>query len=275
MGDFSEFGYAYLGRHLASRGFITVSIDEDFLNGSWADDWQGSEQLARAWLLLLHLDQWRTWNADPTSPFHGLVDLDRVALMGHSRGRRGRQHRRQPGLTSRPRARARPVAAGLRVRAVVAHRARATASTAAPSSSRTRTCWSCRAATTPTSAAGSGISAVHSHDRHRRRVQGRVLGVPRQSRPVQHGLGPQRLGPERRGPAEPRAAPRSRGQEDIARTTIGAFLEASLHGIDGYRGLFQRPMTGRAVAARRHLPRSLRRRPSSRSPCRSLDPPTA
>jgi hypothetical protein len=33
MGDFSEDGYAYLGEHLATRGFIVASIDEDFLNG--------------------------------------------------------------------------------------------------------------------------------------------------------------------------------------------------------------------------------------------------
>jgi hypothetical protein len=34
-------------------------------------------------------------------------------------------------------------------------------------------------------------------------------------------------------------------QEDVARTAIGAFLEASLHGRDAYRGFFTRPMLGR------------------------------
>jgi hypothetical protein len=34
-------------------------------------------------------------------------------------------------------------------------------------------------------------------------------------------------------------------QRDVSRTAIGAFLEASLHGKDGYRGLFRRPMVGR------------------------------
>ena len=86
-----------------------------------AGDYQGSEQLARAWLLLLHLDLWRTWNADPASPFHGLVDLDHVALMGHSRG--GEAASVAASLTSRSEA---PVAglvlwpANQRVRAVVA-----------------------------------------------------------------------------------------------------------------------------------------------------------
>ncbi len=86
MGAESEAGYAYLADHLASRGFIGVSIDENFLNGSWAGDYHGSEQAVRAWLLLLHLDQWRTWNADAAGPLAGRVDMDRVALVGHSRG---------------------------------------------------------------------------------------------------------------------------------------------------------------------------------------------
>jgi hypothetical protein len=34
-------------------------------------------------------------------------------------------------------------------------------------------------------------------------------------------------------------------QEDVARTSIGAFLEASLHDADVYRGFFARPMLGR------------------------------
>jgi hypothetical protein len=33
----SEAGYAYLGEHLASRGMIAVSVDENFLNGTWTD----------------------------------------------------------------------------------------------------------------------------------------------------------------------------------------------------------------------------------------------
>ena len=86
MGAENEAGYAYLGEHLASRGFITASIDESFLNGSWAGDHKGSEQTVRAWLLLLHLDQWRTWNAEAGGPLAGRVDLGRVALIGHSRG---------------------------------------------------------------------------------------------------------------------------------------------------------------------------------------------
>jgi hypothetical protein len=44
------------------------------------------EMPLRAWLLLKHLESWRDWNATPGNPFHGQVDLERVALIGHSRG---------------------------------------------------------------------------------------------------------------------------------------------------------------------------------------------
>jgi dienelactone hydrolase len=87
MHDFSDPGYAYLGELLASRGFIAVSVDQNFLNvsflrifGSWG------ETDARAWLLLEHLRVWREWSETPGNPFHARIDLDRIALLGHSRG---------------------------------------------------------------------------------------------------------------------------------------------------------------------------------------------
>ncbi len=92
MEDFSDPGYACLGELLASRGYVFVSVDENFLNGSILDLLGGpdggldEENDARGWLLLEHLRQWRAWNAEATSPFHSRVDLDRVALIGHSRG---------------------------------------------------------------------------------------------------------------------------------------------------------------------------------------------
>jgi len=85
-GEPSDPGYAYLGQHLASRGMIAVSVDENYLNGDAFFDFGGHEQGLRAWLLLRHLDLFRSWNADPTHPLAGRVDLDRVALIGHSRG---------------------------------------------------------------------------------------------------------------------------------------------------------------------------------------------
>ncbi len=85
MEEFSDSGYAYLGELLASRGYIVASVDENFLNGSWAGD-IGCENDARGWLLLKHLELWRAWNGQADSPFADKVDLANVALIGHSRG---------------------------------------------------------------------------------------------------------------------------------------------------------------------------------------------
>lgn len=92
MTEYSDTGYEYLGELLASRGMITVSVDQNFLNSNWTNIHKlgisglRDEDDARGWLLLEHLDQWRAWNAIPDQPFHGKVDLSRVALIGHSRG---------------------------------------------------------------------------------------------------------------------------------------------------------------------------------------------
>jgi dienelactone hydrolase len=245
MGDFSEFGYEYLGRHLASRGFITVSVDEDFLNGSWADDWHGSEQAVRAWLLLLHLDQWRTWNDQPSSPFRGMVDMNRVALVGHSRGGEAASIAAMLATgSSAPSNLLEPWPLGLRVKAVVA---------IAPSD-------------------GQYGSPVLLKDVDLLEVQGGHdsdargwIGIQQFSRAtVSHGAykasfwtyranhgqfstvwGRSDWGPY--GGAQLNLAPilDPAAQQDIARTAIGAFLEASLNGNRDYRGLFERPMTGR------------------------------
>ncbi len=81
MKDFSDPGYGYLGQMLASRGFILVSVDENFINGNLRGENDG-----RGWLLLEHLKRWRTWNDSLGSPFYRKVDMGNIALMGHSRG---------------------------------------------------------------------------------------------------------------------------------------------------------------------------------------------
>lgn len=92
MEDFSDPGYDYIGRHLASRGIVFVSVDENFINSSMVDRVNpftrgiGRENDARGWMLLQHLSLWRDWMQDDSHPLNGLVDIDRVALMGHSRG---------------------------------------------------------------------------------------------------------------------------------------------------------------------------------------------
>jgi dienelactone hydrolase len=85
MSNFSDAGYAYLGELLASRGIIVASIDENFLNSGLFDD-PPKQQAVRGWMLLEHLKLWQQWNQTDGNPFHGKVDMSRIALMGHSRG---------------------------------------------------------------------------------------------------------------------------------------------------------------------------------------------
>ncbi|MBV9498262.1 MAG: hypothetical protein JO138_02705 [Acidobacteriaceae bacterium] len=85
MAEFSDAGYRYLGELLASRGFILASIDENFLNSGLFHD-PPKQQAVRGWMLLEYLKLWRQWNEDRRNPFYHRVDLENVALMGHSRG---------------------------------------------------------------------------------------------------------------------------------------------------------------------------------------------
>ncbi len=91
MEDFSDPGYGYLGQLLASRGYIFASIDENFINSSISDrlDDDGGldeENDARGWLLLEHLKVWASWNESAGHVFERKVNMDRIGLVGHSRG---------------------------------------------------------------------------------------------------------------------------------------------------------------------------------------------
>ncbi|MCI0432947.1 MAG: S9 family peptidase [Gemmatimonadetes bacterium] len=81
MRDFSDPGYGWIGELLASRGIIVAALDMNFINGGIRN-----ENDARGWFFLKHLAQWREWNTTEGNLFHGRVDLDRIALIGHSRG---------------------------------------------------------------------------------------------------------------------------------------------------------------------------------------------
>lgn len=86
MEDFSEDGYAYLGELLASRGFIAVTLDENFLNYSAWSGIPDNDFKARTWMILKHLQQIGSFAEQPGTPFYQKVDYDSVALLGHSRG---------------------------------------------------------------------------------------------------------------------------------------------------------------------------------------------
>ncbi|MEE4283681.1 MAG: hypothetical protein V2I41_17200, partial [Pseudomonadales bacterium] len=92
MEDYSDDGYGYLGEMLARRGLIAVSVDQNMLNSSISDNLTLSdgglekENDARGWLLLEHLQLWRMWSQDTTHELSGKADLDKVVLIGHSRG---------------------------------------------------------------------------------------------------------------------------------------------------------------------------------------------
>ncbi len=86
MEDHSDPGYAYLGELLASQGIIMASVDENYINGTWSGDFRGKEMQLRGWLLLEHLRLWHEWNETPGHRFEGRIDVEKIALMGHSRG---------------------------------------------------------------------------------------------------------------------------------------------------------------------------------------------
>src|SRR5699024_10418244 len=67
-------------------GFFFVSVDEDFVNYSNMTGQPNDNYQLRAWLLLQHLMQLQTMTNDPDHVFYNKLDLNRVALGGHSRG---------------------------------------------------------------------------------------------------------------------------------------------------------------------------------------------
>ncbi len=80
-------GYLYLCDLLVSHGIVAATIDVHFLNGS-----NFGENDGRAIVHLEHLKQFRTWNALPGHPLSGKIDLNRILIVGHSRGGEGVGH---------------------------------------------------------------------------------------------------------------------------------------------------------------------------------------
>jgi MFS family permease len=81
----AELGYAYLGELLASRGYVVVAPDVNFL-GRPRISARAAEMPVRAWLVLEHLQLMREWKAFDPGGLPGWMDLEWVAVVGHSRG---------------------------------------------------------------------------------------------------------------------------------------------------------------------------------------------
>jgi len=77
--EFSEPGYAYLGEYFASRGFIFVSVDENFLNGL------NGENDARGYVLLKNIEFVYGLGKNPESQFFDQI-REEIYIIGHSRG---------------------------------------------------------------------------------------------------------------------------------------------------------------------------------------------
>lgn len=86
MEYFSTSGYDYLGELLASKGFIAISVDEDFINYSNIFGSPNKNYKLRTWMIMQHLAQLQQMNNDPDHLFHEKIAFDQVGLMGHSRG---------------------------------------------------------------------------------------------------------------------------------------------------------------------------------------------
>lgn len=85
----SHEGYAGPAQALASHGYIVVSVSANGVNAS-DNNARDAGSAARAELWVQHLNLWAQFHLRGAAPFGrkfvGAVDIDRIGLMGHSRG---------------------------------------------------------------------------------------------------------------------------------------------------------------------------------------------
>lgn len=77
-------GMTNLMNHLASWGYICISVNLDVLQGGWSFHQQGIPQ--RGELMLHAVDYMIAQNSNPGSIFHNRIDVNKIGLIGHSRG---------------------------------------------------------------------------------------------------------------------------------------------------------------------------------------------
>ncbi|MBL4685934.1 MAG: hypothetical protein JKY37_15165 [Nannocystaceae bacterium] len=85
-------GYAFAATTLASHGYIVVSVSADGINAADNNTLDGGAD-ARGYLIVAHLTQWAEFATAGAEPFGdkyvGAVDLERIGVVGHSRGGEG------------------------------------------------------------------------------------------------------------------------------------------------------------------------------------------
>lgn len=78
-------GYDYLGKYLASHGYVVVSLDSNSCNGSLFGG-LGGDNDGRAILMLKSIRQVLRYNRNRETPLYGKIDESNIAVSGHSRG---------------------------------------------------------------------------------------------------------------------------------------------------------------------------------------------
>ncbi|CAF1223458.1 unnamed protein product [Adineta ricciae] len=93
----SHLGFSYIGRHLASYGYIVVSIDVLLINNKWSILNDSALNFVRARIVFRTIEKMMEWNSDSQVSkeiLHGIdlsdqFDFTEIGLMGHSRGGEG------------------------------------------------------------------------------------------------------------------------------------------------------------------------------------------
>jgi len=83
-------GYTYLQKHLASRGYITASVDLDQMFGprgyGLPEIQEGFGIKLRAWIILKNIEKLITDATIANGALFGMINSSRIYLIGHSRG---------------------------------------------------------------------------------------------------------------------------------------------------------------------------------------------